>query len=44
LLPGYAYRFFVLALLDKFRELRRTGHIGSLADHDVDARLLREWL
>ena len=44
LLPGHADRFFVFAFLDQLGELRRTGHIGPLADHDVDAGLLRERL
>ena len=44
LLPGDAYRFFILALLDQLGELRRTGHVGPLADHDEDAGLLGEWL
>ena len=44
LLPGYAYRFFIFALLDQLGELGRTGHIGPLTDHDVDAGLLGEWL
>ena len=44
LLPGDAYRFFELAFFDELRELRRTGDVGPLADHDVDARLLGEWL
>ena len=44
LLPGHAYRFFVFAFLDQLGELGRTGHIGPLADHDVDAGLLGERL
>ena len=44
LLPGYAYRVLIFALLDQLRELGRTGHIGPLTDHDVDAGLLGEWL
>ena len=44
LLPGHAYRFFVFAFLNQLRELGRTGHIGPLADHDVDAGLLGERL
>src|ERR1035437_595616 len=44
LLPGHADRFFVLAFLHELRELRRTGHVGPLTDHDVDAGLLGEWL
>ena len=44
LLPGDADRFLVLALLDQLGELRRTGHIGPLADHDVDAGLLGKGL
>ncbi len=44
LLPGHAYRFLVFALLDQLRELGRSGHIGPLADHDVDAGLLGKWL
>ena len=34
----------VLAVLDQLRELRRAGDVGALADHDVDAGLLRERL
>ena len=37
-------RFFVLALLDELGELRRAGDVGALADHHVDAELLRERL
>src|SRR3984893_10174904 len=44
LLPGYAYSFFILAVLDQLRKLGRTGHIGQLTDDDVDAGLLGEWL
>ena len=44
LLPRDAYRFLIFALFDQLRELRRPGHIGPLADHDVDAGLLSEWL
>ena len=44
LLPGDADRFLVLALLDQLGELRRAGDVGALADHDVDAGLLRERL
>ena len=44
LLPGNTYRFFIFALFDQLRELRRTGDIGPLPDHDVHARLLGEWL
>ena len=44
LLPGHAYRFLEFALLDQPGELGRTGHIGPLANHDVDAGLLGEGL
>ena len=44
LLPRDADRFFVFAFFDQLGELGRTGHIGPLADHDVDARLLSERL
>ena len=44
LLPGDAHRFLVLAFLDQLGELRRAGDVGALADHDVDAGLLRERL
>jgi hypothetical protein len=44
LLAGHAYRFFVFAFLDQLRELRRTGDVGSFADHDEDAALLSERL
>ena len=35
LLARDADRFFVLAFLDQLGELRRPGHVGPLADHDV---------
>ena len=44
LLPGDADCFFVFARLDELCELGRAGHIGPLADHDVNARLLGEGL
>ena len=44
LLPGHAYGFFEFAFLDQPGELRRTGNIGPLADHDEDAGLLGERL
>ena len=44
LLARDADRFFVLAFLDQLGELRRTGDVGPLADHDVDAGLLGEGL
>ena len=44
LLAGYAYGFFVLALLDELGEFRGAGDVGALADHDVDAGLLGEGL
>ena len=44
LLPGNADGFFVFAFLDQLGELRRTGDVGPLADHDVDAGLLGEGL
>ena len=37
LLPGDADRFFEFAFLDQLGEVRRTGHVGSLANHDEDA-------
>ena len=44
LLPRDADRLLVLALLDELGELRRAGDVGALADHHVDAGLLRERL
>ena len=44
LLPRDAHSFFVLAVLHQSRELRRTGHVGPLADHDEDPGLLRKRL
>ena len=44
LLPRDADGLLVLALLDELRELGRAGDVRALADHDVDARLLRERL
>jgi hypothetical protein len=44
LLAGDAYGFFVFAFLDQLGELGRTGDVGALADHDVDAGLLGEGL
>ena len=44
LLTGDADGFFVFAFLDELRELRRTGDVGTFADHDVDAWLLGERL
>ena len=44
LLAGDADRLLVLALLDELGELRRAGDVRALADHDVDALLLRERL
>ena len=44
LLPGNAHSLFVFAVLHQPRKLRRTGHIGPLADHDEYPGLLSEWL
>ncbi len=44
LLARDADGFFVFAFLDELGELRRAGDVGALADHDEDARLLREGL
>ena len=44
LLPRNAHGLFKLAVLHQPRKLRRTGHIGPLADHDEDSGLLRKWL
>ena len=44
LLPRYADRFFVFAFLHQLGKAGRTGHVGPLADHDVDAGLLGEGL
>ncbi len=44
LLPRHAHRFFKFSFLHQPGKLRRTGHIGPLANHDVDAGLLGKWL
>ncbi len=44
LLARDADGLFELAFLDELGELRRAGDVGALADHDVDAGLLREGL
>ena len=44
LLASDADSRFVFADFDQLREFWRTGHVGPLPDHDVDAALLREWL
>src|ERR1700722_15598851 len=44
LLTGHADGLFILAVFDELGELRRTGHVGPFADHDVNALLLGEWL
>ena len=44
LLARDAHGLLVLALLDQLGELRRAGDVGALADHHVDAGLLRERL
>ncbi len=44
LLAGDADRFFELAFFDELGELGRTGDVGPLPDHDVDAGLLGEGL
>ena len=44
LLAGDAYSFLIFTFLDQPGELRRTGHIGPLPDHDEDAWLLGEGL
>ena len=40
LLPGDAYRVLIISFLDQPGKLRRTGHVGPLADHDIYAGLL----
>ena len=44
LLARDAHGFLVVPFLDELRELRRTGDVGPLADHDERADLLRERL